>query len=46
MKTYLKPELDVLSLYAKEPLSNLADWLESSNYDYVNCNITVYDMQS
>ena len=46
MKKYLKPELNISSLFTKEPLSNLANWLEGNNYDYANCNITVYEMQS
>lgn len=46
MKKYIKPEINVKSLLAKESLSNLANWLEGSNYESVNCNITTYDMQS
>ncbi len=46
MKKYLKPEINVKSLLAKESLSNLANWLEGQNYDHLNCSITVYDMQS
>ena len=46
MKKYIKPEIMKNSLLTKETISNLATWLEGSNYESVNCNITTYDMQS
>jgi len=46
MKNYLKPEINIKSLLAKETLSSLSDWLEGNNFDYADCNITTYEMQS